>query len=275
MDNVGVKSATELNPASIPLVTLDNNALVALAEREPDELAVRELLQMHVQRLIVINVTLSTALEAQRTDKPKGWQQDFTAWLGEFGISKQNIFTGPRTIGFRTTDAPDAVTFSSDLETEFTQRVHAILFPNIPFQWRDFLARECERKNVSWAAMAEFAGAQLGFYIPPTPQSPQSQPTPTYDALSAGERDRVERLHARCHRIWSNAKNDALGFHNHLTQAFQTFHPERSVFVTSDKNFRKQTKMEALRSLGFTGQILPPREAVAFLHIVTGISLAN
>lgn len=75
-----------------------------------------------------------------------------------------------------------------------------------------------------------------------------------------------------CERLaqtWMNAKNDALGLYNHLTQAANTNHPEHAVFVTNDCNFRKQTKLDALRKLGFQGEILLPDQAVTFLLKLT------
>lgn len=64
-----------------------------------------------------------------------------------------------------------------------------------------------------------------------------------------------------------NKKNDALGFYNHITQAAYTTHPEYAVFVTNDGNFRKMTKLAALRQIGFRGEILPPAKAVTFLRL--------
>ncbi len=79
---------------------------------------------------------------------------------------------------------------------------------------------------------------------------------------------------SRCYRVWGNAKNDALGFYNHLTLAWYTTHNEHSVFVTSDHNFLRSTKLEALRALGWRGEILQPADAVRFLRTITGYTVA-
>jgi len=46
-----------------------------------------------------------------------------------------------------------------------------------------------------------------------------------------------------------------------------------SFFVTNDRNFRKQTKLAALRRLGSNSEILAPAEAVTFICEVTGTSI--
>ena len=97
--------------------------------------------------------------------------------------------------------------------------------------------------------------------------------TPVLDTLKQTERDELWAICEDLYRRWTNKKNDALGLYNHITQALYTTHPEYAVFVTNDRNFRKQTKLAALRQLGFRGEILPPAEAVAFICKVTGASL--
>lgn len=251
-------------PADLPLVTLDNNALVAVRKNEPDADAVRELLSMNRAGQIVINITVSTALENQRPGETLGWT-DHIAWLETLGIARESIFTSWRTVAFSTPDAPHVMTFGVEYELALIERVHAILFPNIPFMWRDYLEREAGRNGVAWQAMEEYDAAEAGFYIPPTPQSPPRRPTPAYDALGAEGQARVRSVRAECQRVWRNAKNDALGFHSHLTLAWHTSHQEWAVFVSSDGNFHKQTKLAKLSALGYRGRILRPRDAVVFL----------
>ena len=98
-------------------------------------------------------------------------------------------------------------------------------------------------------------------------------PTPALDTLEQAEREELRALCEQLHWEWANKKNDALGFYNHLTQAAHTTYPERSVFVTNDRNFRKKTKLAELRKLGFRGEILLPAAAVAFICKVTGAPL--
>jgi hypothetical protein len=250
------------NPADLPLVTLDNNALIALRRNEPAAPAVRKLLEMNRTLVISLNVTISTALEAQRPDDRMEWQ-DRIAWLETLGIARGNIFTGPRTVGFVTADAPNAVTFDADLERLMNQRIHTILFPNMPFSWAAYRDRETtDLTDTQKQALLELEVKRFGgIYIPPLP-------TPALDALSSTEREELAKRLAELHRRWFNAKNDALGLYNHISLAWHTAHPEYSVFVTSDGNFRKRTKLEALRALRFRGEILPPAEAVTFLYSV-------
>lgn len=253
------------NPADVPLVTLDTNALIAVREQEPDAAAVHELLEMNRAGLLTINITLSTALEAGRGGKRLEWQEHI-AWLESLGIAKGHIFTGPRTVGFRTPDAPDAITFGVEYELALNERVHLILRPSIPYRWYDYRNAECERAGVPVQAMAEYDFAQMHFYIPPTPQHPKNPPTPHYDALNPEDQACLRDLYTKLHRKWHNAKNDALGFYNHVTVAAHTTHPEWAVFVTRDAHFLAPTKLTALRALGYLGQILPPAQALAFLQ---------
>jgi hypothetical protein len=87
--------------------------------------------------------------------------------------------------------------------------------------------------------------------------------------LDPEQQVQIQELRATCSRRWENAKNDALGFYNHLTLAWYTSHAEHSVFVTSDGNFRRTTKLAALRALGWRGEILPPADAVRYLRTIT------
>src|SRR5262245_45453378 len=90
------------NPQDLPLVTLDNNAFIALRGNESTAPAVGDLIKLNSAGLICINVTVSTALEAQRPDELVEWQDHFIAWLESLGIRRSNIFTGPRSVGFST-----------------------------------------------------------------------------------------------------------------------------------------------------------------------------
>ena len=104
------------------------------------------------------------------------------------------------------------------------------------------------------------------------PQGPARLLTPAFDSLEQAEQEEVCDLYKRLRRRRLNKLMDAVGLYNHLTQAVHTTHPEQAVFVSNDDNFFKQTKVAALRELGFPGKILRPAEAVAFLCDVTRTS---
>jgi hypothetical protein len=262
------------NPADRPLVTFDTNIVISLRNNEANVHPVRQLLAFNRAGIITVNVTLSTALEEQRPDE-KLEMHEYATWLQGQGIASSNIFTGPRTIGFRLPDTPpNTFTFDVGLERALNERIHQILFPNIPFTWFKYRDQECSRLGIvdmKHKALMELDARDL--YIPYSPQAPAQMPTPALDALEQTEREEVLNLYARLCRVWMNAKNDSLGLYNHLTQAVNTTHPERAIFVTNDRNFRKQTRLAALSELGFHGEILPPAEAVAFVLKVTGASL--
>ena len=269
------KDQTPYNPADRPLVTFDTNIVIAVRKNEPAAQPARQLLALNRAGVITVNVTLSTALEEQRPNE-KLEMHEYAAWLQEQGIAPGNIFTGPRTIGFHLPGTtPNTITFNVQLERGLNERIHQILFPAIPFAWPEYLDQECARRGIVGTkreALIELDSQDM--YIPFSPQAPAQLPTPELDALEQTEREEVRALWKRLHRRWMNAKNDALGLYNHLTQAVHTTHPEQAVFVTNDRDdFLKQAKLEALRQCGFRGKILPPAEAVAFILEVTGASL--
>lgn len=255
------------NPADRPLVTFDTNIVIALRNNEVDALPARQLLALNRAGAITVNVTVSTALEEQRPGEQQE-MHEYSAWLQEHGITLGNIFTHPRTVGFRLPgDPPNTTTFDPRLEIALNMRIHTILFPNIPFHWIEYRDQECALLGIGdtqRAALLELDRQRL--YIPFSPQAPAQLPTSALNALGQLEREEVRELHKRLHRRWMNVKNDALGLYNHLSLAGYTTHPEYAVFVTNDHNFLRKTKITALRALGFPGEILRPAAAVAFLH---------
>ncbi len=264
------------NPADRLLVTFDTNIVIALRNNEADAQPARQLLALNRAGVITVNVTVSTALEEERPDE-KQEMHEYAAWLQEQGVAPGNIFTHPRTIGFHVPGtAPNMITFNFQLEHALNERIRQILFPKVPFAWFEYRDQECVRFGVGGTkreALIELDSQD--FYIPYSPQAPAQLATPALDVLEHTEREEVHDLYERLHRRWMNKLNDALGFYNHLTQAAHTTQPEYAVFVTNDRNFRKQTKLAALRQLGFRGKILPPAEAVAFICKVTGASLGE
>jgi hypothetical protein len=269
----------ERNPADRPLVTLDNNVVITIRNNDPNDptlQSARQLLNLNRTGVIMLNVTLSTALEQQHPDAELA-MHEYADWLQEQGIASSNIFTSSRTVGFRTpgTD-PNTITFDPFLERALNERVHRILFPEIPFLWFEYRNQECARRNIvgiKREALIELDTRDR--YIPYSPQAPARMPTPALDVLGQTEREEVYMLHKRLLRRWRNVKNDALGLYAHLTSAVHTSYPERAVFVTNDDNFFKQTKATALRKLHFPGRILRPTDAVVFLCHVAGVSLED
>jgi hypothetical protein len=266
------------NPADRPLVTFDTNIVIALRNNEADAQPARQLLTLNRAGAITLNVTLSTALEEQRPGE-KLEMHEYAAWLQEQGIALSNVFTGPRTIGFHVPGTPpNTTTFDVRLETALNEHIHTILFPNIPFSWVRYRDQEYERRGIvgrKREALIELESARWDIYIPPSPLAPAQRPTPALDTVEQTEREELWAICEQLYRTWMNAKNDALGFYAHLTQAAHTTHPEWAIFVTGDGNFRKRTKLAALRKLGFLGEILRPAEAVAFLYNITRIPLPD
>jgi hypothetical protein len=258
-------SKPQRNPADLPLVTLDNNVFIALRNDEPAASEVRELLELDRDGLIAINVTVSTAMEAQPKGERLDWQGQ-TAWLESLGIGRDHIHTHPRSIGFATPDAPDAMTFDPRLEVAFAERIHKILHPEVPARWWEYRDYESEHRHltdIQKRALLKLDDLRFG------PLDILARPTPDLDALSSDEHEELERLLNHLHRKWFNASNDSEGLHIHITLAWHTTYPEHAVFVTSDEDFHKPKKLQALSAIGVRGQILRPAAAVTFLRTVT------
>jgi hypothetical protein len=259
-------SEPQRNPADLPLVTFDNNALIALRQDDENAPAVREILAMNRAGLITANVTAMTGMEAQREEERLEWQDHIT-WIASLGIARANIFTHPRSIGFSVPEFPDGPTFDPRLETALGMHLHDVLFPNRPREWWEYCRRGCEDRHLTelqYRAVLELDGLLYGLRFP-------AIRTPVLDALSGTEREELTGLLKELHRRWFNAFSDVEGLRIHSSLACYTTHPQHAVFVTSDKNFRKKTKLDALRAINFPGEILPPAEAATFLRTVTGM----
>ena len=263
-----MQSEPERNPADLPLVTFDNNALVALRKQgESEAAAVRAILEMNRAGLITANVTAMTAMEAQREeDRLEG--EDLIKWIESLGIARANILTRPRSIGFSVPEFPDGPTFDPRREIALGVYLHDVLFPNKPMEWWEYRRRGCEDRHltdIQYRAVLELDELLYG------PTRIPAFPTPVLHTLPSTERDELTRLLRELNREWFNAACDFEGLRIHISLACYTKHPVHAVFVTSDKNFRKQTKLDALRAMNFPGEILPPTQAVEFLRSVTGI----
>jgi hypothetical protein len=229
------------NQADLPLVTFDNNVLVALRGNEPDTPAAHILLELNRADLICLNVTMSTAMEAQRPGEEVEWS-DVIARIESLGVPRENIFTTSRSVGFAVPTLPDILFFDIQLEQQLVERIHEILCPTVEFTWPPFRDRmTSDLTPIQRQAGLELDTMKHGTWIPP-------RPTPTLDTLTASEREELQtHLEDLCHS-WFNAKNDAMGFHAHLTLGWHTSHPEHSVFVTRDKNFGRRQSWQRFDS---------------------------
>jgi hypothetical protein len=95
------------------------------------------LLEMNRTGLICINITMSTAMEVQRPAEHVEWSEAIVR-LERLGISRDNIFTASRSIGFVLSNLPDIAYFDPQLELQLTVRIHEILWPNIEFTWPEY-----------------------------------------------------------------------------------------------------------------------------------------
>jgi hypothetical protein len=129
------------NPADLPLVTFDNNVLIALRKEERAASAIRELLTLNSVGLITSYVTMSTAPEAQRPEEQMELQ-DQVAWMESLGISRETIFTSWRPVGFATPGQPGTMTFDSSMDVAFMECIDTLLFPQVLVSWPQYRDRE-------------------------------------------------------------------------------------------------------------------------------------
>lgn len=263
-------SGTPRNPADLPLVTLDNNALIDVFEDRPAAPFVHELLDLMRAGRITINVTMATAMEAPRdSDRPE--EPDLVTRLVSLGIPREHILTSWRPVGFSPPSEHEPIMYGAHLDIALMEAIHTILHPQKPAGWpefRDLKADEFHLTVLQKQALQEMDAQRDGpILIPGIP----ARPTPALDALSSDEYAKVETYLRKFENKWFNAHNDSKGLHAHMTLAYWTMHREHAVFVTTDDDFHKETKLPALRAIGFPGEILRPAEAVAFLRGVTGI----
>lgn len=247
------------------LVTLDNNILIDLRNNiDPVATYARQLLTFNREGTITVATTLSTMLERQPPGQERS-VQELLAWLEEIGIAREHNFKGPQTIAF---NVQGVFTWSVGRELALNQCLHSVLFPQIPFYWRDYLDQQCAKRGIIGTrreAIFELDNKKLP-YIPHSPQAPQEWPTPAFDTFQQDEQEALAIIFEEIYRKWGNKKNDSLGLYNHLTNAVHTTYPDQSIFVTCDRHFLN--KIAAIRRCGFRGEILGPGEAVSFIEKV-------
>jgi hypothetical protein len=190
--------------------------------------------------------------------------QEYIAWLQKIGFASEHIFIGPRTVAF---NEQGVITWDIEREFALNQCIHYAMFPNIPFHWREYLDQQCTKLGIVGTrkeALIELDKKKLP-YIPYSPQAPQQWPTPALDTLEQDEKETLSVFYEDIYNRWGNAKNDAVGLYNHLTNAVHTTYPDQSIFVTCDKR-HFLNKIATIRRCGFRGEILRPVDALPSLR---------
>jgi len=271
----------------LPLVTLDNNALLSFfnvedgtANRtlkdEDDGHAVAMLFHLNRTDVIRLMVTVSTLLEKQRPGEEMEIQA-FDARLRALSIAPDDIFTHPRPVPFATPGEPNTMTYDYYFEYALHQALHDILFrgrtepdaKNVDFDWRAYRDRECGRRSAGIIGIQAFV--ELDDLRWRTGNAPLP-PTPALDACTSQQRHEVELILTAVYDEWLNKECDAEGLYTHASHALYTSVPQHAVFVTSDRNFKrfhnvlKKTNWERLQALGFPGHIMTPVEAVTYFE---------
>lgn len=186
-------------------LTLDHNCIIALENNESDSQYLRQLIAMHNLKKISLRVA---AIGASERLHGGGYTSHF------LNFENRVAALGLQQIEFALPVGKWGITFwdrslYGDSQTESLERaIHAILFPDVEFEYQDF----CLRHNL--------------------------------DSANSGKQGET----------WRNAKCDVLGLWSHINGG-------GDIFVTSDRNFHKQSKKPHLIALG-AGSILKPEEAV-------------
>ena len=256
-----------------PYVTFDSNLFIAARNDEQGTAnendkktaaLTHELLGFNRAGTITVSVTLTSLLELTGMNA-----QELTDWLMGLGIAQENIHRGPRPIACK---VGDTVLSSPDQGVALNHRLQEILSPSIPFLLVDHIIQRCEKLDITGTkreAMNEMYLVDVHHYFPPTADAPWNRPTPHLDALEESDREELATLYKRLLKEWRRGKWDTLALFEHITNAVYTPHPEHSIFVTNDQaDFIKKGKLEAIRKLGFPGQILDPQQAIDFIKVL-------
>lgn len=262
-----------LAPHAQPVVTLDSNCLYSFRYNQQGAHEISELVRLNREGSIDLKVTVASALEARSSDLRKPPLRDWQPWLQEQGMAASSIFVHATNIAFRTTDAPDAVTYDHWHEMRLRDAIHDILFPNDGAKWWfDYRDQACARLAITEQrieAILELDNQRLMGNPSPSPIYPHGRPTPALDALSLSERQELETILWRIRKKWMNHMCDVEIVFIHISRALESRCPERAVLVTRDgDDILKPTKVEQIKRLGYSGQILDPTDAVTFLHAV-------
>ena len=119
-------------------VTLDTNCIVALQENEPDAPYLRRIVQSAARQELKLRVVAISASERQRDG---GYSENFSTFrhrIAEIGLGGVEILPAPCILGMTYLDYSILV---SDQFREEAGRIHEILWPNIPFEYKDFCAQ--------------------------------------------------------------------------------------------------------------------------------------
>lgn len=233
------------------LVTLDNNSIIALEnDEEPNATAMKQLIAFHRQGIIKIIVGWRTLLEKPRQGKGHLWfPEEERSRMDALGLSAVELFKTPQTMWFLNEEG--FLTYEHELP--FLRAIHEILFPNIDFDFRDYLKRYCKEHQLDLDLLE-----QVAFYSSPLTRvysSPAEWELRLAREQQLADNPRITQQYRKIREKWTNAKNDALGLCAHTSW-------RGDIFVTSDKNFYK-VKLFSL----IPGKILPPKEAVQEIEI--------
>lgn len=116
--------------------TIDNNCILAVANREPAAPAIQALADAHARGLADVAVAAISASERQQENQIENFVQ-FQQRLAELGLGHLNIL--PAMLYFDVTFWDHSLWSDDDMEKQ-EKAIHEILFSNVEFLWPDFCA---------------------------------------------------------------------------------------------------------------------------------------
>lgn len=120
---------------SVPSFTLDTNCVIAVDERRPEAPHILRLVQAHKDGRADVGVVAISASERQKDGKLLENFGEFKSRLAALGLSQLRML---HPMMYWDVTFWDASVYADDESEALEQRIHGILFPNMPFKWVDF-----------------------------------------------------------------------------------------------------------------------------------------
>jgi hypothetical protein len=117
--------------------TLDTNCLIAVADRRPEAEPVIKLAEAHAAQAASVALVAISASERQKDGRSLSSFSDFKTRTSELGLGHLEVL---KPIAYFDLTFFDWCVFSDEAIRAEEQSIHSILFPNIPFFWKDYCA---------------------------------------------------------------------------------------------------------------------------------------
>lgn len=215
------------------IVTLDNNCIIAVENgEEPNAATIRLLAEQCRRRQHTLAVYSYLFLENRPPASERHELPNFPHRLATLGLGPIELVRPP-------------------MNYHLVEQVNSVLFPSIPYAWRDFLMTECAREGISWEDMRE---VEREYSIAWFPTALAEANSPRHSTLSPQRKQELQQFRKKRHRKWNNTRSDVLALCAHIVWALT------GIFVTADQDDFHRHKSTLQQ--GFPGlRIMTPDEA--------------